>query len=187
LAVRIRYCPSCHEEYRPDIVSCADCGALLEDRDDEASSQTAAEQAPAAPSERDIPEGYEPVHTTRELGALPPLADALVAAGIDCRVRDAQSGPYVVYRLLVHGEKRAAAAALIEASLHPHVDAEFDPERGYARCPACDTPLSPGAVECSECGLPLAATEVTCPDCGATAEANATRCPACGCALDESS
>src|SRR4029079_9217687 len=30
--MHVRICPECDEEYRPEIVTCVDCGATLEDR-----------------------------------------------------------------------------------------------------------------------------------------------------------
>jgi hypothetical protein len=184
--VRIRYCTSCHEEYRPDIVSCAECGALLEDRDDEITPPVTSPQPPVTDKTEDVPEGFEPVHTSRGLDDLPLLADALVAAGIECRIREARREQRVVgYRLLVRAQDRAAALAVLKAQLDPQVATEFDPERGYARCPACDGPLQPRAPACPECGLPLVAAEVGCPECGATADATADHCPACGCALGD--
>jgi hypothetical protein len=183
--VRIRYCTKCCQEYRPDIVNCAECGALLEDHDDEIEPEATLAPATQPPADLELPEGFEAIHTSRDIDQLPPLADSLVASGIDCRIRDAPGSRQVVYRLFVHAKDRAAAIAVIEASLHPHAATEFDPEHGYARCPACNTPLQPRAAECPECGLPLFDTEVTCPACGSTAEASAERCPDCGHILAE--
>ena len=184
--MHIRHCANCHEDYRPEIVRCADCGALLEDRDDELALHADGGRAPATADERDLPEGFESIHTSRDLDDLPPLADGLIAAGIDCRIREAHRDRQIVgYRLLVHTKDRAAATAALQTLLHPHVETEFDPERGYARCPACDSSLQPRAAECPECGLPLVAAEVACPECGATVDASADHCGACGHALGE--
>jgi hypothetical protein len=184
--VRIRHCLICHEDYRPEIVRCAECGALLEDRDDDLPADASGGRDPATAEERDLPEGFEPIHTTRDLDDLPPLADGLIASGIDCRIREAHRNRQIVgYRLFVHAKDRVAAATTLQTLLRPHVETEFDPERGYARCPACDRPLQPRAAECPECGLPLVAAEETCPECGAAVDAGADHCGTCGHALSE--
>ena len=184
--MRIRHCPSCREDYRLEIVYCAECGGVLEDRDDELDGTATDDPAGQQPADPAVPKGFEPVHTSSDIDRLPPLADSLVAAGIDCRIREAQAHGRIVYGLLVHAKDRAAAAAIVEASLSPPATTEFDPDQGYARCPACDTPLQPRVMECPECGLPLASAEVHCPECGAIADAAADRCPSCSCSLGES-
>src|SRR5437868_1106583 len=42
----IRYCPSCDEEFRPEILRCSDCGGDLVDRDPEALEAGGTAEAP---------------------------------------------------------------------------------------------------------------------------------------------
>ncbi len=179
--MHVRYCPACRTDYRPEIAICADCGGPLEDRDDELDASAA--PTPGAPTGTDdLPEDFEPIHATRDLDDLTPLADALVAAGIDCRMRSASSNYQVTYRLFVRTQDQAAAAAVLRSALEPQDSGEFDPERGYARCPACDAALAPKAHQCLECGLLLGPTQTACSECGAPIEADAERCEKCGAA-----
>jgi hypothetical protein len=186
--VHVRHCPTCRTDYRPEITCCADCGGTLEDRDDE-QEYGEAPRAAAAESRAadDLPEGFVPIHTSRDIDALPPLADELIASGIDCRIREVQSAHRVTgYRLCVAAQDRSAAAKVLAPFLHPEDAADFDSDRGYARCPACDLALPPHTLQCPECGLLLGTTQVTCGGCGALVDASAEQCGECGAALWES-
>jgi hypothetical protein len=184
--VRVRHCPACRTDYRPEIAVCADCGGQLEDRDDELDPSDAPSKAPPSRSPDELPEEFEPIHTSRDIDELPPLADALVAAGIECRMRSANSDQRAtIYRLFVRSQDRTAAAALLQPMLtSPDVD-DFDPARGYARCPACDLALEPRTLQCPECGLLLGAAQTTCRECGAPVDADAERCEGCGAVVAE--
>ena len=90
---------------------------------------------------------------------LEPLAVRLGEAGLPFRVRSAQQ----MFDLLTREEDEAKVReALGEMLAHraptgiadePH----FDPEGGYAACPACGCRLAPRAEECPECGLAVGA------------------------------
>jgi predicted amidophosphoribosyltransferase len=192
--VHVRRCPSCREEYRPDVSACVECGEALEDWDDEAAGGETPESA-ADEEEEDL-SGFEPLFSAGIVSELTPLADRLIAAGIECRIRDVRRGSHVHgYRLLVPSEGAARALEMTRSltgaetgvSVLRGTEAGFDPERGYDSCPACGAPLQAGAHECAECGLPLAAPEgVACPSCGQVLEPDAGgRCGNCGQVLDE--
>ena len=191
--MHIRRCPRCHEEYRPDVVTCADCGDALEDWDDEA-SETEAAGAGQEEAEEDLT-GFEPLFSAGIVGELTPVADRLITAGIECRIRDIRRGSYVHgYRLLVPSTEAARALSLTSEMIGPETgvsvlrgsETGFDPERGYEICPACGAALPAGAADCPGCGLPLAQPDVTCPSCGQVLEVDAGgRCGNCGHALEE--
>ncbi len=185
--MQVRICPDCGEEYRPEIVSCADCGALLEDADGE---QTP-DRPPPAPAEPEIPEGYEPIFWGSQPREMQGLAERLAQAGVPVRVRarpaDRQQ-PGLRLALLVPQAERTRALEI----LAPHLDAEadpgllqavereFDPTIGYRSCPACAGPLRPGTSECPECGLGVAEAGTPCPRCGGSPLAEGESCLECG-------
>jgi hypothetical protein len=188
--VRVRHCPACRTDYRPEIVSCADCGQLLVDWDDELDLDDGA----AVPPEEGlsgVPKDFLPIFTAAGVRDLTPLADRLVAEGIDFRLRDARKGCCVIaYRLLVHPRDHERARAAV-GELAGRVTAVGAPGAsdgdaagaiaGYECCPACEAALPSGASECPECGLPLAEPEATCRACGhALGDDPMARCGSCG-------
>ena len=186
--MHVRVCPECDEEYRPDIVLCADCGAELQDRlVDEAQPYAPAREVE---SELEPPPGnYRPISWAGHASELVPLADRLVALEIPLRIRPRESEPGEPgkgFDLLVRDEERDAALAAmaeLEQTLgNTPVSADFDPSSGYRRCPACATEIRPGAVECSECGLAVAEAPGghVCPQCGAELVPDEATCAGCG-------
>ncbi len=192
--MHVRYCPACRCDYRPDIVTCADCGALLEDRDDEQdlpdAPQPEADQEQEEEAPAPIPDGFEPLLRSDYVRDLTPFADRLIEVGIECRVREARFVRHGnEYSLLVHerDRKRAleAAAPLAEGSAVTLIgaveDGSFEPGRGYLRCPACSTELPPGAIVCPECELEIGQSGPACPGCGSVlADTSTSECPHCG-------
>ena len=180
--MRVRVCVECGEEYRPEIAVCADCGGALEDRDDAdaAAFPPARAEADAGDEPAEPDEYTEPVLTEDRATDLIGSADQLAAEGIGCRIRPlrrrlADGSLHVAgYRLVVAPENRARALALLGLGADEDVDAETRP------CPACATPIAPGAVECPECGLAAGDDphQVTCVRCGRWLEGAA--CPDCG-------
>ena len=187
--MHVRYCPNCRTDYRPEISVCVDCGGDLVDRDD-TEEMPGSETETADPGDT-LPEGFAPLDyraaVARELS---PIADALLAEGIDCRIRENVHGAQVTgYRIFVHEDHRENAMRIVERATAPEdgavdLSAGFDPERGYARCPACGSDLAERATECPECGLPLATAQLTCPECGTGLDANADHCSHCGAAIE---
>ena len=90
----VKVCRDCGEEYRPEILSCADCGGELEARyeEDRADGRTSA-AASAVPDPRP-PGDYQPIAWNAHATELTPLADRLVEAGIPfyLRPRDTEAG-----------------------------------------------------------------------------------------------
>jgi hypothetical protein len=149
--MHVRVCVDCGEEYRPEILVCADCGGALEDRFEE-------ENAPARalPEPRPVSGPRRTVYSATDAAEIEPLARLLGEAGIPFEVR----GAINAFDLIVQ-EAELERALLAVRHLLPIEDADtagaFDPERGYARCPACDADLAPGSVACPECGLVVGA------------------------------
>jgi hypothetical protein len=147
-----RYCVECEEEFRPEIVHCSDCGALLEDRDEDGSGVTpepSPDAEPASPSRRP-PEGYVRVFDAVDVAAVRKAAARLAAAGLTFHV----SGNSAGYDLLVPPEDGDAAIQVLRGrkgavSRIP----ESESAAGDARCPACGTGVPAGAAECPECQL----------------------------------
>ena len=87
----VKVCRECGEEYRPDILSCADCGGELEVRYEGERTGWPARQEPGpAPDPR--PAGdYQPIAWSGLAVELTPLADRLVEAGIPFYLRPRES------------------------------------------------------------------------------------------------
>jgi hypothetical protein len=174
MPVHVRVCPDCGEEYRPEIVTCADCGAVLEDRFLGEEEEAADAAPPAAPlPEEQAPDlsHHQVLFTSGQARDLVPLAEALKAKGVAFRLVDTPALEEVraaSYRLLVHQDDGAAAQRAL-APLLAAAGAGEDAAPGSheapgdtpteARCPACGQQLEAGALECPECGLGLAAEE----------------------------
>jgi hypothetical protein len=91
------------------------------------------------------------------------------------------SGLYLVVQKSDVERAAAALAPLLETEASKAAAAHFDPEKGYARCPACQTELPDGALECPECGLAVGGFKpAACDHCGAGREAEEGACTSCG-------
>jgi predicted amidophosphoribosyltransferase len=166
--MHVRVCPECDEEYRPDIATCADCGADLVDRAVDEQGRPLAEPAQA--------EGVQVALVALYSGpaaALRPLAEALASAGIAQRFVPipGQSG----LTLAVAQEDGARAMEALAAfhgrgtelgirELAATFEAQ-DSEHEHA-CPACGAAVPAGAVECSDCGLDWGGDEPPPPSAG---------------------
>ena len=165
--MHVRVCRDCGEEYRPDIVRCADCGGELEDHFEGADEGARPSAAPEAAPDLS---GHRVLFLTPRATDLVPMAERLREARIEYRLKEqppAVEGASVRYALLVKdGDARAALVALADI-VAPHEDAEgvhavesrFEADRGYVECPACGAHVAPGTVECTECGLGLGGPE----------------------------
>jgi hypothetical protein len=143
--MHVRVCPECGEEYRPEIVRCADCGATLEDRhlDDDAPLETPGVGPPI--EAKDLPPGiHRSIYSSERAEGLIPFSDRLAAAGIPFGVR----GSFQTFELLVREEDLERALAEVSPLLGTEIAA-------LEACPACQTPLPADADACPECGLAL--------------------------------
>ena len=144
--MNVRVCVECGEEYRPEIVVCADCGGRLEDRLDDGNRTVIPAAEPAETEEATGEEGFlhSILHADR-VALLTDAADRLLAAGIEFRLRAIGPATELAsrYHLLVAEADQERAYAVLGVRL---------PERSGV-CPACDTRQPAGAVECPECGL----------------------------------
>ena len=167
MPTHVRICRDCGEEYRPDVVRCADCGGELEDRfegqeEPPAPGAATGEPAPSTPPVRAL-------FVTSHAADLVPMAERLREAEIEYRLAEAPGrveGAPSRYGLFVSEEDADdALKALADVDAHgsaeaaQSVEAGFDKEQGYLECPACGTRTSAGTGECPECGLALGAGE----------------------------
>jgi len=171
--VPIRRCPECGEEYQPHIVTCSDCGALLEagfEGDSVDQRHEPLEPALPSPEYARILDGLAP-----EIAEL--AAQHLSAAGIRFGLDSYQYG----LRLGVQVEDATVALAILErAGIVPKgPDASEVPVAAEGGpCPACGDDVAPGMTECPGCGLQLAGG-VPCRHCGAELATPTGECPSC--------
>ena len=86
-AVHVRVCVDCHEEYRPEIARCADCGGVLQDRyDDDEGQETASTFTPPRVEPGQPEEDGHAIATSDHARQLVPLADRLLEAGLEFRI-----------------------------------------------------------------------------------------------------
>jgi len=164
MPTHVRVCRECGEEYRPGVLSCADCGGELEDRFEGQEPAAPPGRAPEQPAP--APAAIRALFVMSHLADLVPMADRLREAGIECRLGEASARTEGVpsrYGLFV-GEERAddAMKALVghgAANPAQAVEAGSEEEQGRLVCPACGTQAAAGTAECTECGLVLGAAE----------------------------
>ena len=142
--MHVRVCVECGEEYRPEIMACADCGGQLEDRHDDGERTVLPADEPGASGPQTDAEFTETIFQAEKATDLRGEADRLVAAGITFRLRPARGAGYQLLVTAPDRDRALAALGLLAA----------EGARGSdGSCPACGTPLPAGAVECPECGL----------------------------------
>ncbi len=198
--MHVRVCRDCSEEYRPEIVSCADCGGALEDRWEE--DVTTASPRRAEPPAAEAPDlrGYCQIFSTDQARALVPLVERLRERGLAFHLAEGAQGSLRSasrYYLLVPashaGEASRELAPLLGegegAPLSQDIESEFA-DGAYRRCPACGAELLGAPLECPGCGLALGRTEelaaqvnttpAPCTRCGLLLTPGQTECPVCG-------
>jgi ssDNA-binding Zn-finger/Zn-ribbon topoisomerase 1 len=188
----VRHCAQCDTDYRAEILACAECGGEMELRDDE--------QPEAAPPEEPPPGNYRSLYFRDRIEDLEPLAQELTQRSIPFRIDFAGEDkmtlvPHSRFDLVVREDERdrarEALVSLPEASdLELTDDAAekgFDPQRGYARCPACSAELPSKALKCPDCGLALEGSlePLVCSACGWEVSSADTACPRCGAVLED--
>ncbi len=83
----VRVCRDCGEEYRPDIVRCADCGGELVDRFPGSEHEPPAADAEAGRREAEL-EGHRVLFLTPRATDLVPMAERLREARIEYRLKE---------------------------------------------------------------------------------------------------
>jgi len=174
-----RYCPTCDEEFRPEILRCSDCGGDLEDRE-EGKEAHEAERSVAVP----VPlasDDERVVSSLRDAASLNEAAACLAGASVPFRATQLAKG----FHLLVRSEDASAARAALERDgltvvyePLPSAGAEEDV------CPACGASVPPGVLECPECGLVVGAEAARCESCGTPLGPTDVQCPTCHPAAD---
>jgi hypothetical protein len=181
----VRSCQDCGEEYRLDapVSTCADCGGPIVVRaPGGAGSSPETATGPSHPGTLESP--VRLVHESAVSYETDAAAARLVEAEIPFDLLNIE-GRYLrlFVRLDDEGRARTALGDLVPPVHDPGV--AFDPERGYQRCPACDTEIGEGATTCRECGLMVAAREEDqrlehCPRCDGVIDREDTKCGWCG-------
>jgi len=190
----VRHCAHCDTDYRPEILTCAECGGELELRQE-------GSELPPPPDRSEPPPGdYRSLYYSGEVGDLEPLAEALTQSLIPYRVDAVDDtrvplSPHNRFYLKVRDQEREQARQLLESlpgamdlGIVDHLaDRSFDPAKGYQNCPACSVTLPPGALQCPECGLSLSGSlePLVCSSCGWEVSSADTACPKCGAALED--
>jgi hypothetical protein len=191
----VRHCAQCDTDYRAEILTCAECGGELELRDDEV-----AEAAEATPPEEPPPGNYRSLYFSDRIEDLEPLAEELTRQSIPFRIDSSGEDtitlvPHSRFDLVVREDERdrarEALASLPEASdlelIDDAAEKGFDPQRGYARCPACSAELPAKALKCPDCGLSLEGSlePLVCSTCGWEVSSADTACPRCSAVLED--
>jgi predicted amidophosphoribosyltransferase len=165
--MHVRVCPECDEEYRPDIATCADCGADLVDRQTDEQGRALPEPAQAVQ-----PIALAALYSG-PAAALKPLADALADAGVPQRFVPipGQSG-----LTLAVAQDEAARALTALSAFHGRgtelgireLAATFEAQESEHEhaCPACGAAVPAGASLCSDCGLDWGGDEPPPPSAG---------------------
>ena len=185
MQVHVRVCKECGEEYRPDIMSCADCGGDLEDVYDDGGGSTPAH---LSASEEPITinlDDHRPLFQAPRAPDLVPMAERLQETGIAFHLVEESASAR--FSLLVHEADVKSGREALADLLAPHVDGDsvhaldthYESGR-YVKCPACGTELGSGATECAECGLTLGAAVPTCARCDSPLAEEGAECTACG-------
>lgn len=175
-----RYCPSCEEEFRPDILRCSDCGGDLEDRyeEDDGEGSRAEKAETAAPDLPEPPVEYHPIFACRDSQSLKEAAGCLAAASIPFRATGSGSG----FQLHVRAQDEPTALVALrgrEGTAGP--DDESQPFVGAEGgvCPACGANVPAGVLECPGCALVVGAEAARCDSCGSPLGPADVQCPVC--------
>jgi predicted amidophosphoribosyltransferase len=187
MQVHVRVCKECGEEYRPDIVVCADCGGELEDVFEDEDAPSPRRQESAEPETVDLSE-HRAVFQTGRATDLVPLAERLKEAGMEFHlVEGGAAGAPASYSLVVRETEVKAALEALADLVAPHEEGEsvhalethYESGR-YVKCPACGAEQGSGRAECAECGLTLGPAVPTCAKCNAPLEEDGAPCTVCG-------
>jgi hypothetical protein len=168
----VGFCPVCHDEFRPDIKVCSDCGEKLVLQAEGLGAKGLASRL--GPTNREASAGVEdwrtaldalpisslvPLQTFDSLADLEPVVAALADIELPSRVL-VQNGRYILLVLPdALGQAQEALNHSRDNDGEEEADQGFDATAGrYEVCPACGASL-PADVKgpCPECGLELSA------------------------------
>jgi RNA polymerase subunit RPABC4/transcription elongation factor Spt4 len=187
--ILFKVCRECGEEYRPEILRCADCGGELTaqyaagtDEQGEAMEPAAVAAPRPEAAEAIDPAELRTLHVADRAAELEPLARALGEAAVRFLVR---ASPFQ-FALLVRDADVPRASELLRPLLEPADAGEAAAEEsGPPACPACGEVLLQASAECPACGLGLAgAGQRPCVRCGKPVAGDAQQCPQCGAAFE---
>jgi predicted amidophosphoribosyltransferase len=178
--MHIRYCVTCEQEFRPEILRCSDCGGDLEDRyEEDAGEGSRVEKAEtAAPDLQEPPAEYLPVFACRNSQSLKEAADCLAAASIPFRATGSGSG----FQLLVRAQDGPTALVALrgrEGTAGPDDDSQPFVGMEGGVCPACGANVPAGVLECPGCALVVGAEAARCDSCGSPLGPADVQCPVC--------
>jgi hypothetical protein len=164
----LKYCPQCNDEYRADIVLCAECRVtLLSGADMLAARQRASKQRQSRSGEIAGGEEMVPIHKgqlielkaiERELKA-ENIGALITGEGSSCKKSCCPSTFYLQVRRLDAQDAFAIVQAHIDRTTAlndhdlSHCDAVFNPEAAQAVCPACGFEFHTSTTTCPDCGL----------------------------------
>ncbi|MFW8601325.1 hypothetical protein ACOHYD_07570 [Desulfobacterota bacterium M19] len=162
----MRYCLTCHDEYRPEITTCAACGTTLisgaemRTRQLKHQSRLLARKGEIEPGEEIVTimkAGIHEVKRIQQFLTRAHIGSVLIGdntCGQGCCGGDIE--------LRVRTEEAAEALSIIEedlartTALHEHAipaDSGFNPEEDEHVCPACGTAFATSSLTCPDCGL----------------------------------
>ncbi len=164
----LMYCPSCREEYRADIITCADCGTeLVSGRDVLAVKGAADVQRNNRMGALTPDDDVVAIHQG-QLNEIKPLEKVLQHENIGTLVAGDDGGCGkgccgTTMSLLVRREEAPEAYQRIQAELdrtraltsHDLSSCEvvFDQNQQESECPACGFSFSSATTTCPDCGL----------------------------------
>ncbi|MFP7756123.1 hypothetical protein ACLG6S_16000 [Thermodesulfobacteriota bacterium B35] len=165
----LKYCPQCHDEYRADIVTCAECGVELltgvemQALQEERHRRKAGRPRQIGPDEELVAVRRGPVLQIKELQVIlgehdiPSLAVKEGGAGCgkgccgtDLILRVRADDASEVMRILAEEHVRGTALTEHDTS---HLNAVFNTAAQEATCPACGCRFPTTTTTCPECGL----------------------------------
>jgi hypothetical protein len=164
----LKYCPSCHDEYRAEIEQCAACEVVLITGAQKMALEKKRQENMSRRKGELAPEDEVVAIERGSLHDLKRLEDLLAAERIGTRlIGDEQSCsksccPSHFY-LQVRKEDAVDALQLLardhqrttglDAGCHAHGEEVYNPHAGEAICPACGFRFSTSAATCPDCGL----------------------------------
>jgi len=164
----LKYCPKCNDEYRAEIIRCAECGVeLISGKDILAAAKHVNERKKSRSGKIGPHDDIVPIHKgqlneirdiEKELKA-ENIAYLVSGDGNSCNKGCCPSN----FCLEVRREDALEAYTIIQAHIErttalshhdlSHCDVVFDPSVKHATCPACGFKFQTTTTTCPDCGL----------------------------------